>query len=195
MYVHSQPTDYLKQLRDGRRSFIQTVVKWGPFPYLGKMPTGENKNFAWTRTAQLAAKHARVFCTKEHWIVSPKEKCPRLPHKPEHNIRCENLDPFLWKEKKKPKQIKCRLICSGNNLNPVVKDLTASSCLLVKPAARLCTGAGLSASTADGRTGAWIYSSLAELTAELKLSATIFKLITHGHSNPIHVIAIAAFRH
>lgn len=135
----------------------------------------------------------RVFCTKEFWIVLPERKCPCLPHKQEWATRYENLEPFLQKESRGKK--KDWLICSTNKQNPIVKDLTESSCLLVIPAARLCKGTGLLASTANCRTGAWIYSSLPELTAELKLSATIFKLITHGHSNPTHVTAIAALKH
>lgn len=186
--------DYLKQLRPGRCSFIQTVVKWGLFPYLGKMPTGENGNFAWTRTAQLA-KHASQHVLHQGALHSvAQKKMPISPTNLNRTLVVRIQSPSCGKRKKKKQPKKCRLIC-GNKQNPIVKDLSALSCLLVKPAAMLCTGAGLPASTANCRTGAWIYSSLAELTAELKLSATIFKLITHGHSNPTHVIAIAAFRH
>lgn len=86
------------------------------------------------------------------------------------------------------------MICSSNKQNATVKELSAPSCVLVMPAARLRKGAGLLASTANCRAGASIHPSPAELTAELKLSATIFNLITHGHSNPAHVIEIAALR-
>lgn len=194
--------DYLKQLKSRRRSFIQTVLKWGLFPHSGKMPTGEKGNFAWIRTAQLAANMpVRVFCTNAPIALNSVTQ-KRMPTSPAQTW----IGREVWEFRALPvggsgrgegekKGKRKRSMCSGNKLNPAVKDHTVSSRLLVKPAAMVSTGTRLPASTADCRAAAWIYSSLAELAAELKLSATIFKLIKPGHCNPTHVIEIATFRH
>lgn len=97
---------YLKQVRTGRCSFLQTAVKWILFPYLGRMPRGDNRNFAWTRTAQLAAKHASQSVLHQGILnsVAQEKICPHLPHEQERATGCENLEPLLQEESREEKK-------------------------------------------------------------------------------------------